>query len=252
MARLIDRLRTYLKQGRERRRLRHKQKKRFARWLAENPGGSYGQFYAADVRRRIEAGDVHATLGVNSVDREAVTARARRVLGNFKQAGCKPRHVVVDYGCGSLWIGEAFMDYLRAGNYIGLDVSDVFFSEGLARIPAALVAERRPTVQEISDAALRTVRDRKPDFIFSIAVMQHVPPEDLPDYFRRIVSLAAPHSRIEISHWTRFRTAWIPPRSWRHSRRAVRAALAPLGYAAEYRPEQRIMPTTPGFSIVRR
>lgn len=252
MARLIDRLRTYLTQRREWRRLRRKQKKQFARWLADNPGGSYGQFYAADARRRIDAGDAHATLGVNSVDRNEVTARAQRVLVDFKRAGCKPQHVVVDYGCGSLWIGEAFMDYLQPGNYVGLDVSDLFFAEGLARLPAAFVAKQRPSVQVIDDAALREVQACKPDFIFCLAVMQHVPPEDLPDFFRRIVSLAAPHSRIEVSHWTRICTAWIPPRSWRHSRRAIRAALAPLGYAAEYRPERRIMSTTPGFSIVRR
>jgi hypothetical protein len=252
MTRLIDRLRAYVDQKRERRRLRRKQSKQFARWLADNPGGSYGQFYAADARRRIDDGDAHATLGIASVDREAVTARAQRVLNNFKQAGCEPQHVVVDYGCGSLWIGEVFMGYLQPSNYVGLDVSDTFFAERLARLPVDFVAQRRPTLRVISDAVLREVQERKPDFILSLAVMQHVPPEDLADYFRRIVSLAAPHSRIEIGHWPRFRTTWMPPRSWRHSRHAIRAALAPLGYAPEYRPEQRIMPTTPGFSIVRR
>lgn len=252
MARLIDRLSAYLKQRREWRRLRRKQKKQFARWLAENPGGTYGQFYAADARRRIDAGDEHATLGVASVNRDEVTARAQRVLANFKQAGCKPEHVVVDYGCGSLWIGEAFMDYLQPGNYVGLDVSDTFFAERLARMPADLVAQRRPTLRVISDAVLREVQERKSDFILSMAVMQHVPPDDLPDFFRRIVSLAVPHSRIEIGHRVRLRTTWVPPRGWRHSRHAIRTALAPLGYAPEYRPERRVMPTTPGFSIVRR
>jgi len=252
MTRLIDRLRAHLKQRREWRRLRRKQQKQFARWLADNPGGSYGQFYAADARRRIDAGDAHATLGVASVDRDEVTARAQRVLGDFKRAGCRPEHVVVDYGCGSLWIGEAFMEYLQPGNYVGLDVSDVFFVEGLARLPSEFLAQRRPSVQVISDPVLREVGKRKPDFIFSLAVMHHVPPEDLSDYFRRILSLAAPHSRIEIGHWPRFRTTWMPPRSWRHSHHAIRAALAPLGYAPEYRPEQRIMPTTPGFGIMRR
>jgi hypothetical protein len=251
MTRLIDRLRVYVKARREWRRLRRKQKKQFARWLAGNPGGSYGQFYAADARRRIDEGDRHATLGIASVDRDAVMARAQRVLGDFKRAGCKPEHVVVDYGCGSLWVGEAFMDYLQAGNYVGLDVSDVFFAESLARMPADLVVQKRPSLQVITDAALRNVQARKPDFILSLAVLQHVPPEDLPGFFRRILSLAAPHSRIEIGHWPRFRTTWMPPRSWRHSRHAIRVALAPLGYAPEYRPEQRIMPTTPGFSVVR-
>jgi hypothetical protein len=107
-------------------------------------------------------------------------------------------------------------------------------------------------VTVIGDAALRAARDRKPDFIASIAVMHHVPPDDLPGYFVRIVSLAGPDTRIEICHRVGFRTKWVPPRRWRHSRYAVRSALTPLGYQADYRPESRIMPTTPGFSVVRR
>ena len=252
MASLIDKIRAYFADRRRRRRLRRKHRKKFARWLADHPGGTYAQFYAHDARHRIDVGGAHPTLGITSVDREAMIARAQRTLEGFKAAGCRPQHVVVDYGCGSLWTGEAFMDYLDPGNYIGLDVSDVFFAEGLTRLPAGLVAEKRPTLQVIDDAVLRAVRDRKPDFIFSMAVLLHVPPEDLAGYFRVVVSLAAPHTRIEIGHWQRFRTVWSPPRSWRHSRYSIRAALAPLGFAPEFRPERRLLPITPGFSIVRR
>jgi cyclopropane fatty-acyl-phospholipid synthase-like methyltransferase len=249
---MIGKLHAYLEQRREGHRLRRKQKRNFERWLAAHPGGSCGQFYAEDARRRIDAGDAHATLGLASVDQAAVMARAQRVLADFKRAGCAPHHVVVDYGCGSLWIGEALMDYLEPGNYIGLDVSDVFYAEGLARLSSEFVAGRRPTLHTITDAALREVRGRKPDFIASIAVMQHVPPKDLPGYFARIVSLAGPETRIEICHGVGFWTKWRAPRSWRHGRFSVRSALAPLGYAADYRPENRIMRTTPGFSLVRR
>jgi len=249
---MINKLRAYLAERREARRLRRKQKKRVARWLAAHPGGSYGQFYAEDTRRKIDSGGAHTTLGIASVDQDKVKARAQRVLADFKRAGCEPRHVVVDYGCGSLWVGEALMGHLDPGNYIGLDVSDVFYAEGLKRLPAEFVASRRPALHVINDAALRAVRERKPDFIASIAVMQHVPPEDLPGYLARIVSLAGPRTRIDICHWVRFRTSWLPPRTWRHSRYAIRSALAPLGYKADYRPENRIMRTTPGFSIVRR
>jgi len=249
---MIGRLRAYLEQRDEWRRLRRKHSKSFGRWLADHPGGSYGEFYAEDARRRIDAGDCHATLGVINVDQDAVRARAQRVLANFKRAGCRPHHVVVDYGCGSLWIGEAFMDYLDPGHYIGLDVSDLFYREGLARLPADFVARHRPVVGVIDDTTLREARERKPDFIASIAVMQHVPPQDLRGYFARIVSLAGAATRIEICHDTGLRTKWMPPRSWRHGRFAIRAALASLGYAAEYRPEHRVMPTTPGFSAVRR
>ena len=249
---MIEGLRAYLERRREWRRLRRKHEKRFARWLAANPGGSYSEFYAEDTRRRIDAGGAHVTLGIDSVDRDWVKARVQRALGDFKQAGCAPDHVVVDYGCGSLWIGEALMEYLKPGNYIGLDVSNTFFAERLGRMPAEFVANRKPILRVIDDAALREVRARQPDFILSIAVMQHVPPKDLPGYFARIVSLAGPRTRIEICHEVGFRTKWQPPRRWQHGRYAVRSALAPLGCRADYRSESRLMPTKPGFSVVRR
>lgn len=249
---MVGSLRAYLAERRVRRRLRRKQERKFARWLAENPGGTYGQFYASDARRRIDAGAQHATLGIASVDQEAVKARAQRILAQLKRAGCAPHHVVVDYGCGSLWVGEALMVHLDPGNYVGLDVSDAFYAEGLARLGAEFVASRRPFLRAIGDAALEEARSRRPDFIVSLAVMHHVPPRDLPDYFARVVSLAGAATRIEITHEAGIRTRWLPPRRWQHGRLAIRAALAPLGYAAEYRRERRILGMMPGLSLVRR
>jgi hypothetical protein len=78
-----------------------------------------------------------------------------------------------------------------------------------------------------------------------------VPPGDLEGYFSRIASMAGPHTRIEICSpvvlfpWTRWRN-----RHW-HTRLSVARALAPLGYAAEYRAERRIMRMR-GFSMVSR
>jgi len=248
-------LRAHLARARESRRLRRKQAKKFQRWLAAHPGGTYAEFYADDARRRIAAGDRHPTLGITTIDQEAAKERAQRMLSAFKRAGCMPHHVFVDYGCGSLWVGEAFMEYLEPGNYIGLDISDAFFTEGLTRLPPELVASRKPTLRVIDDQALGEVRARKPGFIASIAVVHHVPPSDLAAYFARIVSLAGPDTRIEITQLATglgLLTKRVPPRRWQHGRFAIRSALAPLGYAAEYRPARRILPGNTGFSLVRR
>lgn len=249
---MIGRLRAYLARRSELRRLARKKRKKFRRWLVLNPGGSYGQFYAESTRRNIDAGAPHPTLGLTTVNRSHVQARAQRVLADFKQAGCAPHHLVVDYGCGSLWVGEVFMGYLEPGNYIGLDLVDTFYTEGLTRLPPEFVASSKPSLHVIDDNSLRNVRDRNPDFILSLAVMQHVPPGDLAGYFSRIVSLAGPRTRIEIGNQVMFCTWGQPPHKYWHSRWSVRAALAPLGYVADYRPESRIMRTTPGFSLVRR
>lgn len=225
----------------------------FKAWLAQHPGGSYAQFYAENARDGLAEGRPHPTLGVGNVDQATVRARAKRILEDFKRAGGLPRHVVVDYGCGSLWVGEAFMEYLEPGNYIGLDVADFFYKDGLARLPADFLASRRPSLHVISDAALAEVRARKPDFVFSFAVMMHVPPGDLAGYFARVLSLAGPQTRIDIDNRVALFCTWgrNPNLKW-HTRASVRRALAPLGYTADFRIERRIIPSTPGFVVAPR
>lgn len=249
---MIGRLRAWLTRKREWRRLLRKRNKKYARWLAAHPGGSYTRFYVEEVRRQIDAGMMkHSNLGLD-VNTGAMKRSAQRMLEEFKRAGCRPDHIVVDYGCGSLWIGEAFMDYLEPGNYVGLDVVDWFYLEGLTRFPESYVAERRPMLRVISDESLREVRDRQPDFILSTGVLMHVPPGGLAGYFASLTAAAAPRTRIEIGHEVRLVSGWQPPRFWRHSRFAIDAALSGLGYGARYAARHRIAPAMPGFALVRR
>jgi hypothetical protein len=249
---MIGTLRAWLARRREWRRRLRRRKKKYARWLAAHPGQSYAQFYVEETRRQIDAGLMtHTNIGLD-VDIDFMKKRAQRILESFKQAGCQPHHVVVDYGCGSLWIGEAFMDYLEPGNYVGLDVADSFYAEGLTRFPDGYVADRRPMLRVISPDSLREVRDRKPDFILSTGVLMHVAPENLADYFAGVTAVALPHTRIEIGHRATLLSGWEPPRFWRHSRFAIGSALAAIGYKARYAARHRIMPTVPGFALVRR
>jgi hypothetical protein len=249
---MIGKLRAWLAQRREWRRRRRKRAKKYARWLAAHPGGSYAQFYVEETRRQIDAGLMkHGNIGLD-VDVGFMRKRGQLVLEEFKRAGCQPHHVVVDYGCGSLWIGEAFMDYLAPGNYVGLDVEAGFYIEGLTRFPDGYVAQRRPMLRAISPDSLREVRDRKPDFILSTGVLMHVPPEDLADYFTGVTAAALPHTRIEIGFRTHWFSGWEPPRFWRHSRFAIGSAVGALGYKARYAARDRVVPTMPGFALVRR
>jgi hypothetical protein len=249
---MIGRLRAWLARRREWRRRWRKRQKKYARWLAAHPGQAYAQFYVEETRRQIDAGMMtYSNIGLD-VDIGFMKKRALRTLDGFKRAGCQPHHVVVDYGCGSLWIGEAFMDYLDPGNYVGLDVADGFYVEGLTRFPESYVAERRPLLRVISPDSLREVRDRKPDFILSTGVLMHVAPEGLADYFAGLTAVALPHTRIEIGYQATLFSGWEPPRFWRHSRFAIGSALHALGYEARYAPRHRMVPTMRGFALVRR
>ena len=249
---MIGKLRAWLAQRRAWQRRWRKRNKKYARWLAAHPGQSYAQFYVEETRRQIDAGMMtYSNIGLD-VDIGFMKSRAQRILEAFKRAGCQPHHVVVDYGCGSLWIGEAFMDYLEPGNYVGLDVADGFYVEALTRFPEDYVAERRPMLRVISPDSLREVRARKPDFILSTGVLMHVPPEDMTNYFAGLTAVALPHTRIEIGYQATLFSGWEPPRFWRHSRFAIGSALATLGYRARYSAGYRILTATRGFGLVRR
>jgi hypothetical protein len=250
-ARAVGRLLSHIKRRLGAWRRARERRRRFKAWLAQHPGSTYAHFYIQDTYRSLQAGGPHPTLGVNNVDKGTARRRAQYILAGLQGAGCSPRHVVVDYGCGSLWVGEALMAYLEPGNYIGMDVDDLFYKDGLARLPAEFVADRRPALRVIDDASLAEVRDRRPDFIVSVAVMQHVPAGDLAGYFSRILSMAGAHTRIEICAPV-VRWRWIKwhNRHW-HTRGSVKRALAPLGYAPEFQRERRIIGMR-GFSLVPR
>lgn len=210
----------------------------FRRWQSSHPGGNYGQFYADDARGRINQIGLKPVILPKTLGRHIGPARARQrgesLLEYLKWAGCRPEHAVVDFGCGSLWAGEVLMSYLEPGRYIGMDVVDFFYHEALQRLGAEFVADRRPVLELISPASLEGVKARKADFIVSTAVLLHVRPADLSDYFTQLTSLCGPSTRIIIGHkphrWTRVDGA----QSLQHSRRSIEAALADIGYEPHF------------------
>ena len=85
---MIGKLRAWLAQRREWRRRWRKREKKYARWLAAHPGGSYAQFYVHETRRQIDAGMMtYSNIGLD-VDVGFMKKRAQSVLEAFKRAGC--------------------------------------------------------------------------------------------------------------------------------------------------------------------
>ena len=100
-----------------------------AGWRAAHPGGDCAQFYAWYARERLRTGrHLPQTLG-SHVNQRFQRRRALAMRELLVGLGLRPGHAVLDYGCGSLWIGEALIEYLDAGRYIGLDVVEDFWRE---------------------------------------------------------------------------------------------------------------------------
>jgi hypothetical protein len=176
---------------------------RFRSWKRRNPGRPFSDFYVDQVEATLDKGKGHPTLGRRgfvpasplAVDwtTDSFANRGERQWSYYARiTGISPDAKCVDFGCGSLRIGQHAIRQLDPGNYWGLDVTDAFVKTGLDLIDPALLQAKRPNFSIIEDASLEAVREWKPKALFANAVVQHVPPSELPAFFARIARIMAP------------------------------------------------------------
>jgi hypothetical protein len=122
------------------------------------------------------------------------TALAEDVCALLRRFGLERHHTCVDYGCGSLRIGAKLIEFLDPDRYVGLDVTDIFFTAGLDDLDPEIRLTKRPTLQLINQDSLRDLRSTPPEFLFSFAVIQHVPPAELAGFLDSFVSLIGPRT----------------------------------------------------------
>lgn len=210
--------------------------RRFRAWQANNPGGTFGDYYAAKTISHLEEGRSHYTLGQRgkAKDHKAqidwtpddFATRALDIWEAILGFGLTPRMNCVDYGCGSLRLGQHAMRYLEAGKYCGMDVVDTFINQGLELIDPKLIADKSPLLLTITPDHLSQVAEWKPDFIFSSAVLQHVPPEELPEYFRRLASIMSGHCTAHIIYIAAPRMKRVKALNWVYPLDQILAAMA--------------------------
>ena len=112
---------------------------------------------------------------------------------NFmKSQGLKPHHVLCDVACGSFRAGRFFIDYLDAGNYLGIDKQEVLIREGRAKeIGEALWAEKKPEVL-IDDAFEFSRFSKRPDFAVANSLFSHLSASDIKRCLRNLAAHAGP------------------------------------------------------------
>ncbi len=202
---MIGALRTVRRIRRERR--------RFAEWLADNPGATFADYYVAKNVEQIERGEVQPVLG-REIQPE-FAAGADGVLRRLCHFGLRAPHRLVDYGCGSLRLARVAVPYLAPGGYWGLDVSDDFFRMGLESLPEE-VTQRGLRVDVISDEALGRVAAWEPDMVICVGVLFHVHPQELPGFMANIARITGPNTQtvIKVRIWRgpTLRTGWCASR----------------------------------------
>lgn len=202
----------------------------FALWRLRHRGAPFGEFRARLAEARHKTPDsLHKWMELPPLtapsDSAELRRRGRNLFEWFRSRNLRRDMTCIDYGCGRLRLGQHFIDYLDSGRYLGLDLVDSFYREGLARISGKVIARSQPRFLTIGAEALGRARDMKPDLIFSTAVVQHVPPRELAAYFGNIIATMDEHSTAIVHFKAAPMTRRIAAISWAHSPASLIAAI---------------------------
>jgi hypothetical protein len=205
-------------------------------WRMRNPGKSFADYYSENIAEKLDRGVAHTTLGKRDRPKVPVAPGADLVerphwdrgfepFQFLLGLGLQPAHRCVDYGCGSLRIGMHLLDYLDAGNYWGVDVTDRFYKDGLDLLKPDTLAAKAPRLDVIAPASLAAVKQWRPDVVFSFSVLLHVPPAELQDYLAKVAGLLATGARAVVVFDASGKDMRLSAKSWSYSRETLRGAL---------------------------
>jgi SAM-dependent methyltransferase len=95
----------------------------------------------------------------------------------------KPEHTFLDLGCGCLRGTIKLVDYLKEGNFYGLDVSESLINLAGERAPKA-------NLKVNTDFQIdKYFPDTKFDYILSVSVLTHLFPEDVETLFKNVAKV---------------------------------------------------------------
>ncbi|MFN3347336.1 hypothetical protein [Pseudorhodoplanes sp.] len=201
---------------------------------AHDAGGQFRNFYVKSVLRSVSDGQPHSTIGGHLKNGPFEAAG----VDEFKfllELGLTRNSVCIDYGCGTLRIGQHVMQFVAPGNYWGLDIDEELLKLGEGLVGNALISERRPNLLCISDTSIANAAKANPDFVFSWKVLQHVHPDELHDHLRAFCLLIGRNTNAFIcrTKWHESRTLRYKLKGWAHSLTTVRSITDDLGIQVE-------------------
>ena len=203
--------------------------KRFEEWQRQNPSKPFKEFFAESVVSKLAKGRAHKSLGGNLQD--GIFGRSgEKTFKRLTKYGLKSNDTCVDYGCGTLRIGIHAINYLGHGLYWGMDISDALLKAGRKLIGETLSEEKKPHLRVISPETVAEVAALKPAMLFSIKVLIHIHPDELPDYIRNIMTIIGTSGQAIITgKWSDEDTLQIGELSWLHGLSTLRDIVSANG-----------------------
>ena len=200
-------------------------------WAWRNPGKNFKTFYAESITAALEGRKKHASLGPKLKD-----DRNEVALRTFKQLiaqGISPNDTVVDYGCGTLRIGRPFIEFLEPDRYIGMDIDERILDAGRRSLTSELIVSKRPALEVISPDSVMRAAARRPRWIFSKGVLQHVPPAELDEYFCNLAHMVRAGAVAFLYARCGKESSVLSSKSWKHDIRQLQENAALHGMALD-------------------
>ena len=111
----------------------------------------------------------------------------RRFQMHFlRDHGLMPHHKLLEIGCGPLTAGLPAIDYLDAGNYIGIDVRSSVLNMSWNQIGKAGLSNKNPRLIHSTNFGDNVLEDLHFDFILSFSVLYHLSDELLDSCFKAV------------------------------------------------------------------
>lgn len=100
--------------------------------------------------------------------------------------GLTPSDTLLDLGCGTLRGGRYYIEYLDAGNYVGMDISEEALKKGRELLTDDLVSEKEPNLIRNSNLEFAELDGWKFEFIIAQSVFTHLPKREIEECFANI------------------------------------------------------------------
>jgi len=176
---------------------------------------------SAEARRRLARSNAHTVVKIETVDGVEVAGDGEPwalderflreehhnqygrpwILGRYMfdflvEAGLRPEHRLLDFGCGALRLGVWAIGYLDEGNYFGVDSHLESLEAGTAyELPLHALESKRPRLLWSQDFALGHFGTEF-DWIVDFSSSQKVDPPELPRLFASFLAVLAPGGRF--------------------------------------------------------
>ena len=210
---------------------------KFAIWSLRHPGGSFKNFYVDSVVGSLDGEKGHNSLGPR-IKKERIEG-AQRAFDSLVALGVRPGDLFVDYGCGTLRLGALFIEYLEPDRYFGFDIDERILTAGRARLFPTLIEAKRPALEVISAESVARVAAKRPRWVCSKGVLQHVPPNEMNEYFGSLAPLLHAGADGFLNARLGSKLKRIAPKTWVYEFEWLQQAAALHGLRLERLSEMR-------------